>query len=316
MRKINLDYQLLFVKFPIIFPLIYAFILYQFPNFETELIILTILILAETHFAATWPFLIDKVNLPYFKKYRVSLIVVPIIIVFFSFLAFFTINKLFLLCFFAANMYHVTRQSFGVSKLYCKNINENKTQEISIYFFAFLFFLIGFFRFYLPIINEEHILTLNLIIGFLLVSFSIFYLLKYRYSENFLIFLTGCLIFYPICFVNNFIHAIIMGVTMHFTQYLYLVYNIYDYRKKDKSKNIEKSFLDRIYNYLIIIFLYSLIMTAFSFFGEAKNLYLKNLIIVPIIGQMLHFYLDSQLWKFSEKYNRDNTLFYINKFIK
>jgi len=316
MLKINLDYQLLFVKFPIIFPLIYAFILYQFPNFESELIILTILILAETHFAATWPFLIDKVNLPYFKKYRVSLIVVPIIIVFFSFLAFFTINKLFLLCFFAANMYHVTRQSFGVSKLYCKNINENKTQEISIYFFAFLFFLIGFFRFYLPIINEKHILTLNLIIGFLLVSFSIFYLLKYRYSENFLIFLTGCLIFYPICFVNNFIHAIIMGVTMHFTQYLYLVYNIYDYRKKDKSKNIEKSFLDRIYNYLIIIFLYSLIMTAFSFFGEAKNLYLKNLIIVPIIGQMLHFYLDSQLWKFSEKYNRDNTLFYINKFIK
>tara|TARA_B110000046_G_C13001024_1_gene402139 strand:+ start:92 stop:733 length:642 start_codon:yes stop_codon:yes gene_type:complete len=213
-------------------------------------------------------------------------------------------------------MYHVTRQSFGVSKLYCKNINENKTQEISIYFFAFIFFLIGFFRFYLPLINEKHILTLNLIIGFLLISFSVFYLLKYKYSENFLIFLTGCLIFYPICFVNNFIHAIIMGVTMHFTQYLYLVYNIYDYRKKDKSKNIEKSFLDRFYNYLIIIFLYSLIMTAFSFFGEAKNLYLKNLIIIPIVGQMLHFYLDSQLWKFSEKYNRDNTLFYIKKFIK
>ena len=35
--------------------------------------------------------------------------------------------------------------------------------------------------------------------------------------------------------------------------------------------------------------------------------------IIPIIGQMLHFYLDSQLWKFSEKHNRDNILVHINK---
>ena len=69
MYKINLDYQFLFVKFPIIFPLIYAFILYQFPSLETELIILTILLLAETHFGATWPFLLDKANSPYLKKY-------------------------------------------------------------------------------------------------------------------------------------------------------------------------------------------------------------------------------------------------------
>jgi len=316
MQKINLDYQFLFVKFPIIFPAIYAFILYQFPNFESELIILTILLLAETHFGSTWPFLLDKVNSAHIKEYRIPLIAIPIIIVIISLVAFFTINKLFLLCFFAANMYHVTRQSFGVSKLYCKNINENKFQEISIYFVAFLFFLIGFFRFYLPLINEKHILPLNLIIGFFLIFLSIIYLIKYKYSENFLIFLTGCLIFYPICFVNNAVHAIIMGVTMHYTQYLYLVYNIYDHRKKDETKNIKKSFLDKFYNYLIIIFLYSLIMTIFSMFGEANNIHLKHLIIIPIIGQMLHFYLDSQLWKFTEKYNRDNTLFYINKFIK
>ena len=42
MYKINLDYQFLFVKFPIIFPLIYAFILYQFPSLETGLIIFAI----------------------------------------------------------------------------------------------------------------------------------------------------------------------------------------------------------------------------------------------------------------------------------
>ena len=49
--------------------------------------------------------------------------------------------------------------------------------------------------------------------------------------------------------------------------------------------------------------------------GKADEIYLKQLIIIPIIGQMLHFYLDSQLWKFSDKHNRDNTLSYLTKLI-
>ena len=35
-----------------------------------------------------------------------------------------------------------------------------------------------------------------------------------------------------------------------------------------------------------------------------------NLIIIPIIGQMLHFYLDSQLWG-SNPHNRENVLHYL-----
>ena len=38
--------EIFFVKFPIFFPLIYIFILYSFPQFETALIFLTILLLA------------------------------------------------------------------------------------------------------------------------------------------------------------------------------------------------------------------------------------------------------------------------------
>ena len=34
----------------------------------------------------------------------------------------------------------------------------------------------------------------------------------------------------------------------------------------------------------------------------------KSLIIIPITGQMLHFYLDAYLWKFSVKHNREVTL--------
>lgn len=316
MKKINLDYQFLLVKFPIIFPLIYGFILFQFPNFETELIILTILLLAETHFGATWPFFINKVNSNYIKENRIALIAIPIIILALSLFGFFLINKLFLLIFFAANMFHVTRQSFGVCKLYCREPDENKFQELWVYLINFIFFVIGFSRFYFPIINESNFLLTNVIVAIFLVILCIYYLIKFKFSENFLTFLTGCLIFYPMCFVGNPVHAIIMGVTMHYTQYIYLTYNVCNLRRKNSDENDYSDYSYKILNYFSVITVYALIMTIFSLFGKADSAYLRQLMIIPIIGQMLHFYLDSQLWKFSKKHNRDNTLSYLVKFIK
>ena len=140
MRTIKLDLQFFLVKFPIIFPLVYGFILYNFPQFETELIIITILLLAETHFGATWPFLVDKVNYPFIKSNRVNLVTLPVVIIILSLLGFFLIKELFLLIFFAANMYHVTRQSFGVGKLYCNDDKEKRYQELLIYVINLIFF--------------------------------------------------------------------------------------------------------------------------------------------------------------------------------
>ena len=202
--------EFLFVKFPIIFPLIYGIILFNFPTFETELIIITILLLAETHFGATWPFFLDKVNNEYINNNKGKLILIPILIIIFSLIGFFLIKNLFYLIFFAANIYHVTRQSFGISKLYCKNNIEIIFQKIFIYIFNILFFLIGFSRFFINLIGEEYFFEINIIVGLLLLFVFIYYVFKFNFSENFLIFVTGCIIFYPICFVNNPIHAIIM----------------------------------------------------------------------------------------------------------
>lgn len=315
MRAIKLDLQFFLVKFPIIFPLVYGFILYNFPQFETELIIITILLLAETHFGATWPFLVDKVNYPFIKSNRVSLVTLPVVIIILSLLGFFLIKELFLLIFFAANMYHVTRQSFGVGKLYCNDDKEKRYQELLIYVINLIFFIVGFFRFYFPIINETNFIYLNISVIFLLLSFFVYYIVKFGFSENFLIFVTGCLIFYPICFVENPVHAIVMGVTMHYTQYLYYTYNVCKMRNANNQVSEKVFFSKKIYNYLAIIIFYSIIMSVLSLFGKYDEAYLKNLIIIPIIGQMLHFYLDSQLWKFSEKHNRDNTLMYLKKLI-
>ena len=315
MNTIKLDIQFFLVKFPVVFPLVYGFMLYSFPQYETELIIITILLLAETHFGATWPFLLDKVNFSFIKSNKVSLVTFPVMIIILSLMGFFLIKELFLLIFFAANMYHVTRQSFGVGKLYCDDESEKKHQEIIIYVINIIFFIVGFFRFYFPLIDDSNFIYLNIVIIILLLSFFTHYIFKFGFSENFLIFVTGCLIFYPICFVENPVHAIIMGVTMHYTQYLYFTYNVCKMRNTESKVSEKVFFTNKIYNYLGIIIIYSIIMSLLSLFGKYDGIYLRNLIIIPIIGQMLHFYLDSQLWKFSEKHNRDNTLTHLKKLI-
>ena len=299
--------EILFVKFPIIFPIIYFLILYFFPQFETHLIFLTILLLAETHFGATWPFFLNKINYPHIIQKKINFILFPILIAIFCLLGFVLFKDLFLLIFFAANVYHVTRQSFGIANLYSKNSSEKILSQILIYFFNFIFFIIAFFRFYIPIIITDYLLFLNLlIVSMMFISFS-YYLIKYKYSENFLIFVTGVIIFYPVCFVSNPVHAIIMGVTMHYTQYLYLTNKV---NQKRENNNSNSNIIYR-YNYLFIIILYSAVMSILSIFGKFDESFLKSLIVIPITGQMLHFYLDSQLWKFSEKHNRENILKYL-----
>jgi hypothetical protein len=223
-----------------------------------------------------------------------------------SLIGFLFLKPTFLLIFFAVNMYHVTRQSFGVCKLYTKETSQIKYQENFIYVFNFIFFLIGFFRFYFPIIESNLLFLLNIIIVTLIFATLIIYSFKYTISDSFFTFITGLIIFYPICFVSNPVHAIIMGVTMHYTQYLYLTHKVFKGRHQEKIIQTSTS------TYIGVILVYALIMAILSLFGKSSKEIFNFLIIIPIIGQMLHFYLDSQLWKFSKSHNRENTL----KFIK
>lgn len=299
----NTEFNL--VKFPIIFPIIYGLLLYLFPTYENYLIFFTLVLLAESHFGATWPFLLNKSNFSYIKENKFSFIFIPIIISILCLIGFFLFKSIFLLIFFMANMYHVTRQSFGVYKLYAGKINEFRFQELSTYLLNFIFFLIGFFRFYVPFITNDYLIYLNIFILSLIIIMLFYYYLKFKINSDFFVYFTGLIIFYPICFVNNPVHAIVMGVTMHYTQYLYLTYKVHLGRLKDKAVNISKK------KFIIIIFSYALLMSILSLFGKNPDEVISSLIIIPITGQMLHFFLDSQLWKFSVKHNRVNILNYL-----
>lgn len=300
--------EVLLVKFPILFPLMYIFVLYTFPSFETHLIFITILLLAETHFGATWPFFLNKVNYHYIREKKINLIYIPILLVIFCIIGFFYFKNFFLLIFFAANVYHVTRQSFGIMNLYTTDPIQKKNYSNLIYLFNFVFFIIAFFRFYIPLINENYLIILNVLVILTLVSILIFQLHKFGFSENFLTLVTGILIFYPVCFVQNPVHAIIMGVTMHYSQYLFLTTKVIKKRSEVGESDKKNNYFLRFW---LIIVLYSIAMSVLSIFGKNDSEFLKNLIFIPITGQMLHFYLDSQLWKFSEKHNRENILKFI-----
>ena len=165
--------------------------------------------------------------------------------------------------------------------------------------------MVGFFRFYFPIIETKHLVYLNIFILLFIFLVLIIYIYNFKFTENFYTFFTGLIIFYPICFVSNPVHSIIMGVTMHYTQYLYLTHKVYRGRSTKYTARMS------ITNYLGVIIFYSIIMSLLSLFGKSSSEIFSQLIIIPIIGQMLHFYLDSQLWKFSNPHNRENVLTYL-----
>jgi hypothetical protein len=307
MTIVGRKFDLFFIKFPILFPIIYFLILYNFPSLENFLIITTILLLAEPHFGATWPFFINKINQEYISDNKFLLIKIPIIIFILCILSFFLIKNLFLLIFFGFNIYHVTRQSFGIAKLYSNNPIELKNIEFIIYFWNIIFFFVGLLRFYYPLITTESINMLNIFIIFILSINFLYYLIKFKFTQNFLILFTGVIIFYPICFVNNPVHAILMGVTMHYSQYLVLTYKITKNRELEIDKNKKN------YYFIFVTIFYSIFMTTFSLSGAINSELIKNLIVIPITAQILHFYLDSKLWKFSESHNRSAVLHYLKK---
>ena len=163
--------------------------------------------MAEPHFGATIPFFLSKENFSKIKSEKILFIFIPILIIIFSIIGFFKFYNLFLLIFLAANFYHVTRQSYGICKLYTKNKEELLIQEFFIYFFNIIFFVIALLRFSLDLLNS-HIQYLNIFMLSLITLSSIIYIYRYKFNENFFTMLTGILIFCPVCFVSKPIYAI------------------------------------------------------------------------------------------------------------
>ena len=69
--------ELLFIKFPFLFPLLYGIFLYIFPEYELHILFFAILFLAEPHFGATWPFFLNRLNMPYIGEKKFLFVYMP-----------------------------------------------------------------------------------------------------------------------------------------------------------------------------------------------------------------------------------------------
>ena len=299
------------IKFPIIFPIIYFFSLSIFPEHENLILFTTLLLLAEPHFGATFPFLLNIKNKEEIKNKRIVYIVFPIFLAIFSLVGFFTFYSVFILLFFTFNIFHVTRQSLGISKLFASNFGQINFQKYVIYGVNIFFFIIGILRFNLTNLIQLDTFYITSFASIVILISSIIFLIKFRDFGNLLTLITGCLIFLPICFMEKPIHALVMGVTMHYSQYLVLTLKIHKGRNKDNENDIEdKSSFSYFSNFILIISIYGLVMSILAF-APNYDATLKNLIVIPLVGQMIHFYLDTFLWRFQEQHHRDVTYKYI-----
>ena len=94
---------------------------------------------------------------------------------------------------------------------------------------------------------------------------------------------------------------------MHYTQYIFITYKINAGRLIEM--NSSSSFKYR--NFLTIIAIYGVAMGILGMSNTFNNFTIGYLIIIPLIGQLLHFYFDTLLWKFSDEHNRKVTLRFI-----
>lgn len=229
------------IKFPIVFPIAYLFFLFQFPQHENLLALLVLCLMAEPHFGATWTIFMDRQSRNIaFEKNKVPFVYGSLFIIMISVILFIVAKQLFFLLFFIFNVYHVTRQSFGICNLYCKNIQEKNFQKFLLYSGNFVVALIAAAYLMLNLIDKNT----ALIIGFSFFAFVVmaacyqFYL--FRNIGNIFTTATGLLIFTPSFFVEKPIHAILCGVTMHYSQYLILTAKIY-FSKRGKTQSLFNS---------------------------------------------------------------------------
>ena len=298
-----------FIQFPIIFPFLYSLILFGTNGYETILVFTTIFLLSETHFGATWPILFYSFKHKEFLSENVQAIAGSLFIIISASICFFLFRNTFYLVFFIFNLFHVTKQSFGICKLFNENKKELQFQNIYIYSVNIIYLFLAFLNFNISSVEIKilHNIGFILLIFFLLISLIQYYFFKN--IVNIFTTLSGILIFLPVCFVDKPIHAILLGVTMHYSQYILLTFKVYISRK-NKTYSLRNRISLNLFknNFIASILIYSSFMTIFSLFGQSTFNILNNLIIIPLIAQLLHFYLDGFIWKFRNKYNRIHTL--------
>ena len=130
---------------------------------------------------------LHKENIKYILQRKFLYFCNPFFIIIFCLSGYFLFNTLFLLLFFLANVFHVTRQSIGISKLYLKNNYEKKISKSTQYIFLILFLLLLVFGdFTSQPFTYDQLILLNLLFILITSIIIFFYIYRFNISQNFL----------------------------------------------------------------------------------------------------------------------------------
>ena len=306
----NKKFEILFLIFPFWIPLLYFGLINAFPSSRIQIFTLFVLILGETHFAATWLFFTLPANREWSRRNWKTIYMLPIIILIPYFCFSFAFPNYGAVLGSIFSSVHVTRQSIGVIRLY--RSKRNGFEEKSIYFFSAIFIIIGGLRFIAPnhlngLLNISN-LQINFFVKVLciictLVVIQIF--LKTQSLELKLATVTGILLYSPYLVVSDASDAVAMGVGMHWCQYLTLIYKIYLDSKSKNSVDIqdERYFAKKVnsrFIKILFISIYAIFTTSIITKLGTTFQWKASVLALPLSLQAFHYYLDAFIWKFSD----------------
>lgn len=316
-------YDLLFLCFPVWIPIVFYTLFLKFPEQIGTVFLVGLLLLGETHFGATWLFFADPNNKNYMNRKPVALLVIPAFIIAVTILVFFLISPgAAIVMASAASAFHVTRQSIGINKMFgIKNNRMVAFSNYAIYAFSAWFIGIGFLRFFVDFIPVGQYLEAVALGSGISIALALLFLFTRKESSDLsLMFhlstITGILIYAPYSFVPRPEYAMVMGVGMHWMQYVALVMPIY-LRKSKLDVSIRQAPLSCLLmksGTLLGVFLliYAVIMVLLRQNGVGFNTFqFSSLIIIPLTLQMLHFYYDAFIWRFSDPHIRKEVGTYV-----
>ena len=310
----RIDY--IFFIFPIWVPILIILFSSTLNTDDRIIAFVFLAIVGESHFAATL-FFFSKKNRDYILRNRLWFIYIPIILVILNTVLFLWNVVVTLVIASLMSAYHVTRQSIGINRLYSRR---NKKLEYMIYLSSAWFVFYGGLKLFqnlnlvrfLPKLVESN--YLNIMDGFRNLSYFfilflvIFIFIKFQKDKTLggtnikqtLVLIVGVFMYSPYLFFDPVL-ASVLGVSIHWIQYLFLTSTIY-FRNTDNWQF--NKFIPQ-HKTLIFFLILTLIISVGDFSRTVNNLITFSLII-PLNLQLLHYFYDGIIWRASDPYLNEN----------
>lgn len=216
--------------------------------------------------------------------------------------------KIATLLFLAVNFFHVNRQSSGVVKLslISSGVASLELREIIsrlLWAPSVLCFSVFVFQQMTGMVIDPGLSWVGFVLALTISMYACWYLSN-GCGAAIMSHVTGSLIWLPGLVYEEVLPVIVLGVSMHYLQYLYLSIRVLNGQIHDSSSG-KKSRVIGIVGWLIIG---SAVMTTAAF-----NDQLMMAIAIPMFVQMYHFIVDSFLWRGSCPSIRANVVGYVNE---